>query len=363
MASGPCMRLGSLTTLRLNIPAVHLPNLLCIAHQLHMLSLQQTLATGAHSDTFAAGWTSLRQLYLCDLDVDAPFGAVHLPSLELLSLWDLRIGDGEEEGAEYACTAQFAAGCPNCTSLQYSQPLPVSPAAGLLCRDFSSRLREPRLILEPSQMQHMSGCDWPALPTAATNLTIRKRESIGYPRDRGDEYFTKSLDLFAMLAAAAAWISAGAPLQRLQLHDCVPCAQSDFEPADEQQQQPVAGRYATVSALLRGVTRVDLSCGYGTVHVLNAVVAGLPDVKLLSLELGEAGLCADTPILCSGLESLELYDWPVWREALHISLSDPSSLRTCTLKMSHGQHGRGGCACAHRRSRCRGKQRAQCGRG
>ena len=103
--------------------------------------------------------------------------------------------------------------------------------------------------------------------------------------------------------------------------------------------QQAAGRYATVSALLRGVTRMDLSCSYGTVHVLNAVVAGLPDVKQLFLELEEDDLCADMPILCSGLESLELYDGCCWLEALNISLSNASSLRTCTRKMNHSLRG------------------------
>ena len=199
----PCRRLGSLTTLRLTDTTIHLPSLRCIAHQLHILSLQDTVATGAHSDIFAAGWTSLRELWLWDVPVDAPFGAVHLPSLELLCLWDVKIGG--YEGAEYACTTHFAAGCPSCTSLRYSQPLPVSPAAGLLCRDFSSRLRELTLSLDPSQKQHMSGCDWPALPTTVMNLTIRKRENVRCNRDDfKEEYFTTSLDLFAMLAAAAA---------------------------------------------------------------------------------------------------------------------------------------------------------------
>ena len=305
--------------------AIHLPSLLCIARQLRSLTLLNIsrlhtgAQTGAQSDTLAAGWDSLRRLRLERVCVDAAFGAVHLPSLELLCL--LRVRDAH--GAEYFCANAFAAGCPRCTNLEYSQPLPNTPTDGLLCKDFS---RVQDLALD-FRLSTMSGREGPALPTTVSSLTFGVKQC----------HLQDCLELHDMLALAAAWISVGVPLQQLCFLACAP---SEFHgaPMDEQQQRSAAGPYAAMCASLHGVTRVQLLRCACSLQLVNAMVTALPDLKQLSIDVDWVE--EDRPILCSpsGLESLELnfyFESDGDRHlVLGLNLSDNIALHTCIINVS-----------------------------
>ena len=222
----------------------------------------------------------------------------------------------------------FAAGCPSCRIVEYKQPLPLSPAAGLLCKDFLG-LQQLTLFFKPSQLPQVSECDWPALPSTVTKLRFGStKDSCG---NRGNR-----LDLYPLLELAAVWISAGAPLQELWVWDaCVP-SEVDGKPVDEHQQWLVTRQYAAVCAQLRGLKRLRLFENYDTLWVLNAIVTALPDLKHLLLDIVDANLCAKGPMCCSGLERLDLSsgnselncNW----ETLRLSLSKVSSLRTFCYK-------------------------------
>ena len=320
---------------------MHLPSLLCIARQLRSLTLLDIFpldtgtAPGAQSDILPAGWDSLERLRLEWVCVDAAFGAVHLPSLEQLRLLHVRVGDAHGTASESSCADAFAAGCPRCTTLEYSQPLPVSPTAGLLCKDFL-RVQELTLDVKPSQMHSMGGCEWPALPTTISDLTFQA--------DLEEWEERMYLDLHAMLAIAAAWVSVGVPLQQLCFLGCERC-EPDLAPDHGQQQQSAAGRYAAVCASLRGVTGVKVlrSGGSLPLHDVNAMVAALPDLKELFMDL-DVDNTEDVSIVCSGLESLELfftfqYSNIDCHAMLGLNLGDASALRTCEINVDEGMFG------------------------
>ena len=321
----PCRRLGSLTSLYLVEAVIYLPSLLCIGHQLQQLRLESLegnaiLRTGAlpgaRSDIFAAGWGSLRHLSLDGVCIDAAIGAVHLPSLEHLCMRDVKVG--EPEGAEHIFVDTFAAGCPSCTVVDYKQPLPILPAAGLLCKDFRT-VQQLTLLLEPLQMQHISDYDWPPLPTTVTKLRFGSMKDTWGNRDN-------RLDMYPLLELAAGWLSAGALVRELWIWDA--CT-SGREPIDEHQQRLIAKQYEAVCARLHGLKRLRMFENYDTLWVLNAIVTALPDLKHLLLDIVDVKLCAKGPISCSGLDRLELRselrcNW----ETLRLSLGDAGSLRT-----------------------------------
>ena len=347
---------------------MHLPSLLCIAHQLRSLRLRcgtmvRTGASpGATSDKFAAGWDCLRHLELDQVCLDAACGAVHLPSLEQLFLLDVTLGVPEDfckdyfynKGEAYFCNDAFSAGCPSCTVLHYCQPLPISPADGLLCKDFLKLERLVVAMVPPlprlwEPYRQMDEYGWPAVPPAVTSLTLQVKDM-----HRG------VLDLRSMLALTAPSTAAGVPLEQLCLHDCVPCEweygwgymeEDDYEEEEEEEEEvyvpaweSVASRYAAVCASLRGLTSMELTRPGCNPRLLHAMVAALPDLRDLSVEVPDE-YCGNMPILCSGLEVLELtfsfhHDRRRGRygchEALNVSLSDASTLRTSVIHVDEG---------------------------
>jgi hypothetical protein len=303
----------NLTYLELGAVQINLDQTLHhVRRQLHALKLGKecVLLGPGLAEVFAAGWDSLTRLELLGACLESQLSAVRLPRLQQLSLvhvsvkkspesnewqrrgargWVFTISDDEDDLERYFCADIFAHGCPNVTSLEYSQKLPRRAQPDVSCTNFSAveevtmwldRLPRPANYLAPGTA---------GLPIHVTSLTFRAAH-------------LQTRYLQNELAFAGSCIEGGGLLRELHCQDCISHG---------------AGGFAQAAACLGGLTRLSLfedssrdmnfspNRFLHSVKAMNALLAALPNLQSLEMPIGMNSL-AHASLVCHSLAELEL---------------------------------------------------------